>query len=81
VYECLALGIPFLLTKENYLSINKEDFVKIDPTSVDDIAEKMNALLHETTYKHFVESLEKLYFKRSWQDVILDHLKIFKKLV
>jgi glycosyltransferase involved in cell wall biosynthesis len=80
-YECLALGIPFLLTKENYLSINKKNFVKIDPNSVDDIAEKMNWLLDGEHYMEFTESLEKLRFKRTWADVVSDHMKIFATMI
>lgn len=81
IYECLALRIPFLLTKENYLTINQEDFLKIDPKSVDDIAEKMNSLSDAHTYREFTKRLEQIKFAYSWGDATNDHLKLFKKLV
>ncbi len=79
-YEYLAHNIPFLLTKENYLSINKEDFLKIDPSSVDDIAEKMNWLLVSKNYDSFRKSLAKIKFTHSWDDVLAEHLELFKTL-
>ncbi|MBX4197908.1 glycosyltransferase family 4 protein [Candidatus Parcubacteria bacterium] len=77
IYECMAFGIPFLLTQENYLSINKYNFLKIDPKSVDDIAEKMNRLLDPKQYAAFVESLSHISVTNSWSHVVLEHLKLF----
>jgi glycosyltransferase involved in cell wall biosynthesis len=81
IYECLSLGIPFLVTKENYLSINKHDFPKIDPASVDDIADKMNMLLDPKTYDTFVDKLEALSFDNTWSNVVHQHIKLFNGLV
>ncbi|MDQ3014281.1 MAG: glycosyltransferase family 4 protein [bacterium] len=77
IYECLALSIPFLVTQENYLSINKHNFLKVDPSSVDDIAEKMNNLLDQKQYEAFVQSLQKLEFNHTWTHVVMQHMKIF----
>ncbi len=81
VYECLALDIPFLLTQETYLSINKKEFLKINPASVDDIAEKMNLLLDPEQYNNFTQSLSKLRFKRSWNQVVQEHMDIFNSVI
>lgn len=81
IYECLALEIPFLLTKENYLTINQDDFLKINPTSIDDIAAKMNSLLDEGVYNEFTERLKRIKFSYSWKDVTNEHLELFKKLL
>jgi glycosyltransferase involved in cell wall biosynthesis len=81
VYECMSLGIPFLLTKENYLTINRQSFLKIDPTSVDDIALKMNQLLDPKEYAAFVESLSHLSFHHTWHDVVLEHMRLFTHYV
>lgn len=81
IYECLSLHIPFLLTKENYLAINKEEFLRIDPASVGDIAEKMNSLLDGSVYKTFTQQLERLEFAYSWDDATRDHLELFQKLI
>jgi glycosyltransferase involved in cell wall biosynthesis len=81
VYECMAMGIPFLLTKENYLSINKDHFLKIDPNSIDDIAQKMNQLLDPKEYQHFVDSLSRLTFNEPWTQTVLQHMRLFTRLV
>jgi glycosyltransferase involved in cell wall biosynthesis len=78
-YECLALGIPFLITKENYLSIHDQIPEMINPHSIDDIADKMNALTDENTYKQFVEKLQKIEFNHPWSYVVEEHLKVFMK--
>ena len=80
-YECLVQGIPFLITKENYLSINEYDFLKIDPSSVDDIAEKMNSLLDPQKYTEFSEQLSEISFSHPWSQVLAEHLKIFNMAI
>lgn len=79
-YECLILGIPFLLTYENYLAINKQLFVKIDPKRVDDIADKMNRLLDPTEYQEFVMEQKVIEFSYTWDEAVKDHLDIFKQI-
>lgn len=81
IYECLALHIPFLLTRENYLAINKEEFLKIDPSSVEDIAQKMNSLIDENSYKLFTAQLKQIKFNYSWDEAVRDHLEFFKQLI
>lgn len=79
-YECLSLGIPILLTKENYLSINTYDFLKIDPASVDDIAEKLNMITKPEEYKEFVANLKKIKFYHPWSEVVGEHIRLFVNL-
>lgn len=79
-YECLSLGIPFLLTKENYLSINNQQFMKIDPASVADIASKMNQLLGRTEYLKFIGELRRITFDNPWSRVVGEHLKLFSAI-
>ncbi len=81
IYECMSLGIPFLLTKENYLSINSHHFLKIDPASVVDIAEKMNRLLDKDEYEAFTESLTHLSFSYSWNEAVVDHIRLMQQVV
>jgi glycosyltransferase involved in cell wall biosynthesis len=80
VYECLALGIPFLITKENFLAINEENFLTVDPRSVDDIAEKMNLLTDPKMYEQFMFDLKRIDFTYSWDEALRDHLEIFNNL-
>ncbi|MES2437252.1 MAG: glycosyltransferase family 4 protein [Patescibacteria group bacterium] len=79
IYECMSLGIPFLLTKEHYLKLNKNDFLKVDPASVDDIAEKMNKLTIPHEYERFVASLSELHVDNTWNHVLVEHLRLYKK--
>ncbi len=81
IYECMALGIPFLLTKENYLAINEEEFLKIDPTNVDDIAEKMNLLSDPKMYGPFTQELKQIDFSYTWDEAVKDHMRLFNTLV
>ena len=71
---------PFLLTKENYLSINAKDFLKIDPRSVEDIADKMQLLSDPIEYERHLSSLRVLEFSYSWSDVMGEYQKLFKLL-
>ncbi len=80
VYECLVLNIPFLITKENYLTINSEDFLKTDPRSVEDIAEKMNSLLDEGAYQKFCDRLRQIKFSFTWDQSVEAHLKLFETI-
>ncbi len=80
IYECLALRIPFLVTQENFLAINKYEFLKIDPSSVEDIAEKMTWLSDPEHYEEFTQSLSKIKFDYSWNNVVVDHMKLFNHL-
>ncbi len=80
VYECLAAGVPFLLTKENYLRLASDNFLKIDPASVDDIAAALNRLTDPAAYQAFIKSLEKLAVPWTWRDVVAAHERIFSEI-
>jgi glycosyltransferase involved in cell wall biosynthesis len=79
-YECLALGIPVLITQENYLSINNKFKVTINPASVEDITEKLNLLTTDAPYyQKFVEDQKKIAFNHPWTRVIEEHIHVFMK--
>lgn len=81
-YECLSLGIPLLLTKENYLGLKTpNDWRTIDPKSVDDIADALNFLTDPATYKAFVEAQEKIKVHHTWDEVVGEHLKVFRNVL
>ncbi len=79
-YECLALGIPILLTKENYLNINSQKILTIDPASVSDITEKLNKILEPEAYAEFVQSLNNIKAHHPWSDVVGEHIRLFVNL-
>jgi glycosyltransferase involved in cell wall biosynthesis len=80
-YECLSLGIPFLITKENYLAIGNEHLLTIDPKSVDDILEKLNLLTTASMYEQFSSGLKNIEFSYSWAEATKDHLTLFSEFL
>jgi glycosyltransferase involved in cell wall biosynthesis len=79
-YECLALGIPMLITKENYLSIASKFKTTIDPASIDDIVEKLNMLIDDkNAYARFVSEQKNIHFNHPWTRVIEEHIHLFMK--
>jgi glycosyltransferase involved in cell wall biosynthesis len=80
-YECLALGIPFLMSRENYLNIAPQIPLSVNPGSVDDIAEKLNMLLDEKTYTDYVKKLLAIDFHHSWDIVVQEHVKVFMNVM
>ncbi len=80
VHEALALGLPALVTKENYLRIAGDLPETIDPHSIDDIAAKMEMLADDKKYKIFSESFRKISYKHSTDDVLRQHLELFKQI-
>jgi glycosyltransferase involved in cell wall biosynthesis len=77
-YECLALNIPVLMTKENYLSTRGQIPFMFDPTSSEDLAKKMKALEDESTYNKFTKDLKDISFRNYWDDVLKNHIFIFE---
>ncbi|MBV9159682.1 MAG: glycosyltransferase family 4 protein [Candidatus Kaiserbacteria bacterium] len=80
VYEALAIGLPALVTSENYLSIGSRLPVTIDPRSVGDIAAKIEMLADDTQYASFAERFASIRESRDWKDVADEHVRIFETL-
>ncbi|MDO8561380.1 MAG: glycosyltransferase family 4 protein [bacterium] len=81
VYEALAIGLPAVVTKENYLSIRDRLPEMIDPASVADIASKLEMLADDVRYKKFAELFSSIKFNNDWEDVVEKHLEIFTEIV
>lgn len=81
VYEAMAIGLPALVTKENYLSIRNQLPEMIDPTSVADIASKLEMLADDARYKRFAEAFTSIKFAHEWEDVVREHMAVFKSVV
>ncbi len=81
VCEALALGLPSVVTTENYLSFRAQLPDMIDPHSVDDIAAKLEMLTDDARYAEFVSRFGELSFDQTWDDVLREHLAIFKKIL
>lgn len=80
VYEALAIGLPAIVTKENYLSIRNQLPEMIDPNSIEDISAKLEMLADDAKYRVFAEAFKAISFKDTWDDVAREHLKIFNEV-
>lgn len=81
VYESVALGLPALVTKENYLSIRDQLPDTFDPHSIDVLASKIEMLADDARYSAFVAKFKGISFTQSWDDVILAHERILKSAI
>ena len=81
VYEALALQLPALVTKENYLSIRDQLPATIDPNSVDDIAEKLEMLADDSRYMKFADAFRSIRFEQTWDDVVRAHKELFQRSI
>lgn len=79
-YEALAIGVPFLVTQETYLSIRDQIPLTFDPASVDDIAEKMEHLASAENYAEYSRQLSKIELDYFLEDFFEDHLSLFDKV-
>jgi len=77
VYEALALKLPTLVTKENYLPIRDQLPDMIDPRSIDDIAEKLKMLGDDARYAAFSAGFNAIRFDHDWDAVVQEHLALF----
>lgn len=80
VYEALSIGLPVLMTKENYLGIRDKLPETIDPASVDDIASKLEMLTDDARYEDFSKRFQSITFAYSWDDAVRDHLALFESV-
>lgn len=80
VYESLALKIPALVTKENYLPIRDQLPEMIDPASVDDIAQKLSLLADDQRYADFARRFESIRFDHTWPALADEHLALFSSI-
>jgi len=80
VYEALAMGLPALVTKENYLSISNKLPETIDPNSVEDVVAKLEMLADDTKYRVFTEAFRAISFKNTWDDVLRQHEALFQQI-
>ena len=78
VYEALAIGLPAVVTKENYLSIHDSLPEMIDPNNVSDLVSKIEMLADDKRYQKFTDSFTAIRFNHSWEDVIREHVVIFE---
>ena len=81
VAEALALGLPGLVTRENYLSIADRLPETLDPHSVEDIAAKLEKLADDDQYRDYVKKWQAISFSHDWNAVYREHKYLFEKIV
>lgn len=79
VYEALAIGLPLVVTQENFLPIRDKLPLMVDPSSVDDVAGALQTIADDAKYDHLVRGLVAISYERSWQDVLREHLALFRE--
>lgn len=79
-YECLGLGIPFLISKENFLPIRDDLQIMFDPHSVEELRSILDQLAQRPHYEQYLTSLRKIKYRHSWDVVVDEHLRVFNKL-
>ena len=81
VAEALALGLPGLVTRENYLSISDRLPETLDPHFVEDVAAKLEKLADEGYYREYVKKWQAISFSHDWNAVYREHRALFEKVV
>ena len=81
VAEALALGLPGLVTGENYLSISDRLPETLDPHSVEDVAAKLEKLADDGYYRDYVKKWRAISFSHDWNAVYREHKYLFEKIV
>lgn len=82
VLESIKLNKPVLLTKESgFYSDFKDRLIFIDPMDIDDIKNKIADMFDENKYNNYLSVIESINLDRGWQEVSVDHLDLFKKLL
>ena len=81
VAEALVLGLPGLVTGENYLSISDRLPETLDPHSVEDIATKLEKLADDDYYRDYVKKWQAISFSHDWNAVYREHKYLFEKIV
>lgn len=81
VYEALSMGLPSLVTQENYLPIHDQLPQMIDPRSIEDIADKLKMLTDDTRYAAFSSAFTAIHFDHDWGKVVGEHTALFESFI
>lgn len=80
-YECLGLGIPFLISRENYLPIRSQLPLVFDPASPQELATALDRLSERQEYEAYATALRKVKYRHSWDQAVDEHLRVFAKII
>ena len=82
ILECLSLGKPVLISRENGLSVKlPEEFLfDVDVGSEQELEIKLANFFDEIFYQKALETVSNLQLNQTWQDVIRGHLNVLKSV-
>ncbi len=80
VCEAFAIGLPALVTRENYLSFRDQLPESFDPHSVDELTAKLEMLADDSHYEEFSRRFREISYAKSWDDVSSEHQVLFESV-
>lgn len=79
ILECISMGKPIMVTRENGLSLKLPDKFLVDPIDIGDIEEKLkNIFLFRENFAEEIHKIVEDAHTLSWDDIINKHLELFK---
>jgi len=78
ILECLSLGRPVLLSRENGLSVKLPEEFLFDPQNEKEFIEKMEQMFSVDFYGDALNIVRKFDLSQNWERVTRAHLEIIK---
>lgn len=80
-YEALSLGIPFVITKENYLPFRDNLTMMFDPHSHNELANILERLSDDATYHRYKQEISNIDFNYTVNSFVEKHLLLFNSFL
>jgi len=80
IMQCLALGKPFLMSRENGMPFRVPDMMLFDPRNREEFERKLETIMSPTGYASARNALCVIGFEMSWDDVLAAHDQLFGEL-
>lgn len=77
---CLAMGKPFLMSRENGLPFRVPDMMLFDPRDREEFERKLVALMAPDGFGAARDALAQIGFSMSWGDVFAAHEQLLEEL-
>lgn len=81
VLECIALGVPVIVTKECGFVDEFSQLIFVDPMSTEEITAAIKKLTDTKTYTEYRQQLQTINTSRNWDMVAKEHLELFARCV
>lgn len=80
ILECLSLGKPVLLSRENGLSVQLPEEFLFDPLNENEFKLKLEQFFDHDFYKTATDRVSRLVLNQTWEKVTEVHVALIKKL-